>query len=45
MGNPLTLKRHRDFAYIMDECRKHGTFLRKKKNKKNYKAKNALAHV
>lgn len=34
MGNPLTLRRHADFAFIMDECKKHGTFLRKKKNKK-----------
>ncbi|KAM7346087.1 mov10 RISC complex RNA helicase [Cochliomyia hominivorax] len=34
MGNPLTLRRNADFAYIMDECKKHGTFLRKKKNKK-----------
>ncbi|XP_073845219.1 mov10 RISC complex RNA helicase [Musca autumnalis] len=39
MGNPLTLKRHPDFAYIMDECRKHGTFLRKKRSKKNRKTK------
>ncbi|XP_075170014.1 mov10 RISC complex RNA helicase [Haematobia irritans] len=35
MGNPLTLKRHKDFAYIMDECRKHGTFLRKERTKKS----------
>ncbi|XP_065368664.1 putative helicase mov-10-B.1 [Calliphora vicina] len=34
MGNPLTLRRHADFAFIMDECKKHGTFLRKKKTRK-----------
>ncbi|KAI8122215.1 hypothetical protein FF38_02175 [Lucilia cuprina] len=34
MGNPLTLRRNADFAFIMDECKKHGTFLRKKKTRK-----------
>ncbi|XP_013103383.2 putative helicase mov-10-B.1 isoform X1 [Stomoxys calcitrans] len=41
IGNPLTLKRHHDFAYIMDECRNHGTFLRKKKTKKSASSRRA----
>lgn len=44
MGNPLTLRRNPDFAFILDECKKHGTFLRKKKTRKfktNLKTKTA----
>lgn len=41
IGNPLTFKRHKDFEFIMEECRRHGTFLCKKR-KRNRKLKNPL---
>ncbi|KAH8275483.1 hypothetical protein KR026_008590, partial [Drosophila bipectinata] len=31
VGNPVTLRHHRDFQYIIQECKQRGTYLYKKK--------------
>ncbi|XP_030381830.1 helicase MOV-10 isoform X2 [Scaptodrosophila lebanonensis] len=32
IGNPVTLRHHRDFKFIINECKKHGNYLYKKKD-------------
>ncbi|EDW48242.1 putative helicase mov-10-B.2 [Drosophila sechellia] len=34
VGNPVTLRHHRDFKFVIKECKKHGTYLFKKRGSK-----------